>query len=245
MINAVDKNKLKQGDRVKGNTHEDVKTSSIIENLLLLPDEMVINILRDSIGNRATLPKNMGKINFFEFWPSWNGRFTTKKVRVEPDVFIRFENCGLIIEAKRDVNAEQFIEQWLNEFSGCRNEYGSFENVYLIALDGKSDDMQGYSDENLKEIWNISRSEYNAIRERIDKCSWMNLLQSVRKERIGVGENYLNRIFDQIELAFEINGIVHVDWMKDSRLDTFEISHTSIEDMNKWYNLIKKWYGNK
>ena len=73
----------------------------------------------------------------------------------------------------------------------------------------------------------------------------MGLLQSVRKERIGVGENYLNRIFDQIELAFEINGIVHVDWMKDSHLDGFEISDQSIEDMNNLYNLNKKWYGNK
>lgn len=52
------------------NTNEDPKTSTIFEHILLLPDNIIWEILLES--NRTfykDLPANVGFLESFEFWP--------------------------------------------------------------------------------------------------------------------------------------------------------------------------------
>ena len=83
------------------NTNEDPKTSIVFENLMLLPDNVFWNILKDSADNEEILPKDAGLMgdNFY-FWPKWNpnSKYDTGNSNyVEPDVFFRSgssENYG-------------------------------------------------------------------------------------------------------------------------------------------------------
>lgn len=118
MFYGVTKNKL-----VLANAQcEDSLTSSVFERLALLSDENLWWVLRNACDKQALaatpLPDNVGKLEKIEFWPSWkpDSQLERNSSRVEPDVFLRFEQYDIIVEAKRhDFTQSQNIEQWQNE----------------------------------------------------------------------------------------------------------------------------------
>ena len=65
MINAV----LKEKADIQRN--EDVKTSSIIGLLTLLPAELFWKLLKSSLSEQHRLPVSSGDILAIEFWPHW------------------------------------------------------------------------------------------------------------------------------------------------------------------------------
>jgi hypothetical protein len=90
---------------------EDTLTSSVFDYLLLLPDSLFWEIIKKSCYQN-NLPGNISFIESYEFWPHWDSENTTKTNYIEPDMFIRFDNFDLIIEAKRWDNNQQYITQW-------------------------------------------------------------------------------------------------------------------------------------
>lgn len=78
-------------------THEDPKTSTVFESMLMLPDELFWKILRRACFNNDNLPLVAGKIESYEFWPHWDPTKTTNTNLVEPDLFIRFQLFDVII----------------------------------------------------------------------------------------------------------------------------------------------------
>jgi hypothetical protein len=108
-------------------------TFSIFDNLLHLPDDMIWRIIRDSCYNNSILPKIAGTLLDYDFWPHWDKENTGNKNYVEPDMFLRFENVRIIIEAKLEYN-KQGIGQWEKEILSYYNEYN--DPVILLAIDG-------------------------------------------------------------------------------------------------------------
>ncbi len=125
------------------NTNEDPKTSVVFENLMLLPDNIFWNILRTATENKNILPETVGLMDGgFEFWPKWNSKSkydTGNSNYVEPDVFFRFEEIDVIVEAKYSDNSGQYREEWEREFKAYLNEYeGDGKKVVLLAVGGNS-----------------------------------------------------------------------------------------------------------
>ena len=67
------------------------------------------------------------------FWDKWDATNTTNTNYVEPDVFMRFENIDIILEAKRYDNNQQNPDQMKNELIAYCNEFFS-EQKELIFI---------------------------------------------------------------------------------------------------------------
>ena len=110
------------------NTCEDSLTSSVLDLLKYLPTTLFWDILRESMYQK-NLPKYCGELMSFEFWPNWNPEGTDNSDRVEPDVFLRFEDFDVIVEAKRYDTTGQTIGQFNNETRAYYNEYGEDDKL--------------------------------------------------------------------------------------------------------------------
>ena len=180
------------------NTNEDPKTSTIFEHILLLPDNIIWEILLES--NRTfykDLPVNVGFLESFEFWPKWNPHKTTNTSYVEPDIFLRFSKLDIIIEAKVSDESGQNKNEWKREIQAYKNEYSNDKkNVVLYAVGGN----KNFISDNIGSC-------------KILKTSWKTVLNNIVK----IKNNYskkstsfekasLNRILDLIIEGFHIMG---------------------------------------
>lgn len=138
---------------------EDSLTSSFFLMLKYLSQNNIKEVLSNSIVNDS-----MGEIlgnSDISFWPKWSAKNTNNSCYVEPDVFIRWDNIDLIIEAK--YNDKQKAEQWGNEIIAYFNEYDIVKQLYLLAIDGNN---------NLKtEVLNIKNQKIKVL-----KTSWTKIL---------------------------------------------------------------------
>lgn len=205
MLQAFDKHKISHEIRNQIWNLEDVKTSSIIGNLLHLPTSIFWQILlnasdeNDAEGNMLPALSAGEDILDFEFWPYW-----TLEDKVEPDVFIRFTNFDLIIELKvHDYNSQE-PGQWNREFAAYYKRYPN-ENkpVYLIAISGKT----------------------NKTMNNVFQCSWQSLLEAVldAKETTEGKDSFIDRIFDDILMAFSIHKEYYFKYLDSVMLDHMNI----------------------
>ena len=138
MLNALARGKYKLRSELK----EDTLTSSVLDYLLLLPDSMIWEILRNSNPKNSELPKQLGRLLDVEFWPNWN----TKEIPevnntryIEPDVFIEFQFADVIIEAKRYDDNQQSENQWRDQIKVYKENIGNDDDskkLIYIALGG-------------------------------------------------------------------------------------------------------------
>ena len=190
--------------RYKNNTDvskEDPRVSTIIGTLLYLPDYMIWTILRNSCFNGDSLPVYAGVLELYQFWPRWNAENTDNTNNVSPDVFLRFANFDVIIEAKRSDWMMQDSDQWQNELQAYKNEYAK-ENrsVYLIALGGNNSTAQN---ETIK---------INGEDKTVYKCSWANIHCEISKLQ---AEYNLKRILDALRMACNLFGFHTYSWLAD------------------------------
>ena len=115
---------------------EDSCTAAFFGPLLHLPDELIFKIIKEA--SSAGLPEHGGRLISFEFWPHWDGADTDNSRYVEPDLYLEFEHCALIVEAKFN-GWPQRLEQWKNELTACTNEGRLNSNTFLLAIDGNAD----------------------------------------------------------------------------------------------------------
>ena len=115
---------------------EDSLTAAVFSHLLHLPVGMFWEILRNACYSDQ-LPQNPGKLLGVVPWPSWSSKGTQNADRVVPDLFIRFSDFDLIIEAKRWDVEMQDLAQWQRELVAYANEYGGAgKAVRLLAVGG-------------------------------------------------------------------------------------------------------------
>ena len=181
------------------NTNEDPKTSTIFETLLSLPDDIFWQIIRNSTRTfKNKIANDAGTLQTFEFWPKWNPENTSNISYVEPDIFIRFDNLDLIVEAKYSEESGQFREEWEREIQAYRNEHSNDgKEFYLLAIGGNAD---------------VQEEEVAGC--KILKADWIDVLRHVIKNR-GIYEKTISnksktsvkRIFDLIIEGFHVMGV--------------------------------------
>ena len=121
------------------NAREDSLTAAVFSHLLHLPSEVFWRILRNACYTDH-LPEYAGEPKSVEPWPNWDPEGTDNSNRVIPDLFIRFADFDLIIEAKRWDADMQEPSQWKNEVTAYAKEYGKDKVlVRMIALGGIRD----------------------------------------------------------------------------------------------------------
>lgn len=153
--------------------NEDVKTSSIIGELVHLPADLFWYLLKNATSDNETLPQIAGEIDSIEYWPKWSakGSDITNHQIVEPDVFIRFKKFDLILEIKKNDGYGQYNVQWGNEICSYLNEYGDEnKDIYLIALGGN---------------YNLYHEIIKNVRNSdviVCKCSWLSLLEKINEQ---------------------------------------------------------------
>ncbi len=212
-------------------TNEDPKTSAVFENLMLLPDNVFWHLLRQSCFGGAELPLNPGRILFYNFWPHWDRKGTDNTNYVEPDLFIRFEEFDVIIEAKYGDYGGQYQKQWQQEITAYQNEYGEEERPFIFIAVGGNLSVQN-------EIITVRKTK-----AKIFKCNWLPLLMSVNRyekelENLTVPDMTLSatkRLLDNIILAFNINGVYNIDWFNSMACPEPLISQSSIDNLQKYF----------
>lgn len=188
------------------NTNEDPKTSMVFENLMLLPDSVFWDILKNAASNQGVLPKDAGLLTEFSFWPKWEPHDpyeTGNESCVEPDVFFRFRNIDVIVEAKYSDCYGQYRDEWEREFRAYLNQYRhDNKKVVLLAVGGN-----GTFDREPDLVVN----DYICP---IVKYSWVNMLNAVLDyEKSGLlnvreeDQSPIKRLIRNIENGCEIVGI--------------------------------------
>ncbi|MBQ0087918.1 MAG: hypothetical protein KBT27_01125 [Prevotellaceae bacterium] len=212
-------------------TNEDNKTSAIFENLMLLPDNIFWTIIRQSCFSGENLPQISGILLSCDFWPHWDYKETKNKRYVEPDVFIRFQQFDVIIEAKYGDMGGQYLQQWRNEVTAYLNEYKEDnKDLFFIAIGGNTN--------LIAETIKVHEKEVPVI-----KCTWLSLLMSITKYQrqlinITMPDHTLlaqKRLLDNIKLAFNINGVYDIKWFGDLANNNTAINPNSINILKNKY----------
>lgn len=177
---------------------EDTKTSTIFGALLLLPDNELWQVLSSACHGEQSPINSAGELREFRFWPKWNKtEGTSNDSFVEPDVFLRFKDCDVIIEAKLGEQAGQYAGQWRNEAQAYHNLYGKEEKpLILIALGGNS-------------TLETEKVEYQGGTTSVYKSSWHSLLVAVEETAMSNTDEdrVKKRLYQYIYLGFEFHGI--------------------------------------
>ena len=183
---------------------EDSLTSSVFERLALLSDENLWWVLRNACDKQALaatpLPDNVGKLEKIEFWPSWkpDSQLERNSSRVEPDVFLRFEQYDIIVEAKRhDFTQSQNIEQWQNELGAWCQEFQTDRPVVLLAIGGNT--TVGTCEvelEHLTQQFRVEQLHWEMLRDAVFELS----------SRFS-NDTQLAHLFDQLDIVFEFFGV--------------------------------------
>jgi len=217
------------------NHKEDSLTAAVFTHLLHLPVELFWQILRNA-SYTTTLPEDPGDLFQVNFWPSWNPSETNNTQRVVPDLFLRFGNLDLIIEAKRWDDWMQDHAQWQSELIAYTNEYGEEKRpVRMIALGG----IHTTPDEDLSFDWHsrIDESSAGSVDTHrylcpVHMCRWNRLLEQCTRMhrelqsleyRSSQARAFLRILLDVIDL-FAWHGFSTGLWFVDFRFAKCRLS---------------------
>ncbi|MFJ1261149.1 hypothetical protein ACILDS_00415 [Capnocytophaga canis] len=183
---------------------EDSLTATVFDLLKYLPHEIFWDILKKSLFHQK-LPEMSGEILEMNLWDRWSPKYTSNNRYVEPDVFIRFNDFDLLIEAKRYDIRQQNDTQIQNEIKAYRNEYEENKNLYFIQLGG---------------LWNEDDTP-NIDGVIMCKTNWSRILAQVVIERNKINNidysqiNSYKRVLDDLIKGFAMHGYFKKLWLKD------------------------------
>lgn len=195
---------------------EDFFTAAVFSRLCYLEDEIFTDILNMCTGKTF----DFGPLIDRNFWPSWEH---PKWARVEPDVFMRFEKCDVIVEAKRYDGDGQFKEQIEKEITAYRHIFSISKPAYLFAVGGISSDFKLV----------IENTEWCAFTEIIP-MTWQVLYENIKKyDRMNIF------IKEDLLLAFELQGIQELLFLIDITNNDF--NKLFVEDYQKTVEAISSY----
>lgn len=153
------------------------------------------------------LPKLSGELLSIEYWPKWQPNHTDNSRFVEPDVFLRFEDFDVLIEAKRRNYGGQSKTQYTNQIQAYSNEYGDDNKIlYYIKLGG---------------LITFSNEDSSQSKIIICKTDWSKLLQEVveLKKELEQSNRYLTehyiRLLDDCIKGFTLHHFYYMEWLID------------------------------
>src|SRR5690554_2203174 len=188
---------------------EDSLTASVFERLLYLPSRIFGDIIIDAAKIESSqLDFSNGFIEY-EFWPSWDAEGTSNSKRVEPDLYVRFDDFDLIVEAKRNDSVHQVVGQWKNELSAYSQKFGmEGKGIVFLAVGGKVDFK-------LDQVTNDKDIGFA-------HCAWKSLLYTVKRYMedlstcsmsVGYRTPIVNILSDIVE-AFGIHHVTVGEWFE-------------------------------
>jgi len=211
------------------NICEDSLTSMVFDFLKYLPIEMFWEILKKSLC-QDKLPKESGEYLQISFWEKWDAEGTQNSLYVEPDVFIRFFNFDVIIEAKRYDENQQYKEQMIKEIKAYYNEFQDNKQLYFIQCGGLN---------NSNNEPDFTNNDNSVV---ICKTNWTKLLAEITtlKESDYI-DNSQERILDDLIRGFELFGFFRKLWLNS--LKTSKAKYTTTDAFEWVYNIYfqKKW----
>ncbi len=209
---------------------EDSLTSHVFDLMKYLPVELFWSILKKSLY-QDKLPDYCGEIEDILFWEKWNATDTENARFVEPDVFLRFKNFDIIIEAKRYDTFQQSEKQHKDQMQAYINEFESDnKQLYYIQLGGLYD----------KE--DISNKIINNHEIIICKSDWSSMLSQIVKEKENfesITVSYLSpykRIFEDLIAGFELHQFYKKSWLETLRID----NKLQTQNINKLFSYAKR-----
>jgi hypothetical protein len=211
-------------------TCEDSLTAVVFDTLKYLPTEMFWSILKRSLYYDK-LPSASGDLLSISFWDKWKAEDTTNSNFVEPDVFLRFNEFDVIIEAKRRDEKQQSGNQMKNEIQAYYNEYNDEDKIlYFIQLGG----LQNRNDE-LDFILN----DKTVV---ICKTNWTKLLEQIVSENNKIKNSGLtilsaySRILEDSIYGFALHQYYKKRWLKNLTIK----SPIQIQPLEKLFSYATK-----
>ena len=208
-------------------TCEDSLTSTVFDGLKYLPTEIFWKILKKALYHDK-LPYSCGEMKEMSFWEHWSAKDIEDHTNfVEPDVFIRFKEIDIIIEAKRLNERQQDMTQLRNEIMAYNNEFLTDDKaLYFVQLGGLADknDIEDYIDD---------RHQSGAI---ICKTDWTRLLDAMVTENKHLKTHNLStsmaysRILDDIIKGMELHQYYKKNWLADLKIDNY-INECSLKNL--------------
>lgn len=201
---------------------EDSLTASVIDPLKYLPADLFWHIIKTSVV-KDNLPLLSGPIQEISFWDKWSAIGTSNSNFVEPDVFIRFQEFDLIIEAKRYDENQQYYNQLENEVVAYYNEFEEDgKDLYLIQLGGVN--KEDKIDQITVQMNAVSRSV------KMSKLTWSGILNTVSslhrkiKKNLIPGQEPVLFILDDVIQSLEIHGFFKKLWIADLKIQQIDIT---------------------
>ncbi|WP_026837369.1 hypothetical protein [Gillisia sp. JM1] len=188
---------------------EDSLTAVIFDTLKYLPSDIFWNILKDSLYHDK-LPYCSGELISISFWDKWNSNGTTNIRYIEPDVFLRFKEFDIIIEAKRNDKFQQLTHQMEKEITSYFNEYGPDDkNLYFIQLGGlhSKEDVENFTSNENKVI--ICKTDWSIMLHHIALTN--NKLKEINVSTL----NAYTRILDDCIKGFALHQFYEKLWLDD------------------------------
>lgn len=188
---------------------EDSLTAVIFDTLKYLPTELFWKIIKNSLYHDK-LPFASGELLSISFWDKWDAKNTSNKKYVEPDVFLRFQEFDIIVEAKRYDKFQQNEDQLYKEIYSYQNQFES-ENkeIFFIQLGG----LNTINDEDNREI--------KGKEVTICKTDWTRMLHqivslnNVLKETNLSAVKAYNRILQDCIKGFALHQFYEKSWLND------------------------------
>ena len=188
---------------------EDSLTAVIFDTLKYLPTELFWNILKASLY-QDKLPHASGDLISISFWDKWNSLNTNNRNFVEPDVFLRFHDFDIIVEAKRRDKKQQNRGQVEKEIIAYSNEFTKDnKTLFFIKLGG------------LHSTTNEENFVYNNKEIIICKTDWTRMLHqivslnNILKETDLSAVKAYNRILEDCIKGFALHQFYEKSWLKD------------------------------
>ena len=188
---------------------EDSLTASVFDLLKYLPTDLFWYILKQAL-HQDYLPSYCGEILVIQYWAKWNAKETNNKNYVEPDIFMRFKDFDLIIEAKRYDANQQYIGQLENEIKSYLNEYSEDEKtLYLLQVGGLIDtcEAQYIKSGNIKVMQ--SKTNWTSLLKNIDSINKSYLEQNIPSQKP------TQLLFEDLVNVFAKHGFHQKMWLKD------------------------------
>lgn len=211
-------------NEVISSNKEDSCTSSVFGLLQYLPDDLFLSILKDSCGNLASFPYDIGQIQEVLFWKKFYSAHLSQVQQkyVEPDVIIETENYSIIIEAKRyDGIRQQDFNQWKRELMVVEDRHEkekSSKGIIFIAIGGTN-----YSRDT---DYSIQKKNY-----KIHITSWISLSDAINKTIVKIANqkelNHQLRLLKDADKALKHFGHFKTIWLNSIapyRINTINLS---------------------
>ena len=206
---------------------EDTLTASVFGSLLSLPLDLFWQILHQSCDGHD-LPATCGESIEVHPFPNWDASDTANVRYVVPDLFLRFADFDLIIEAKLWDYGMQSHHQWQNQLIAYRNEFSNeSRDLHYLAMGGVH--------QTASEILTFTRSLENqevTQNQIISMARWSQLLKTCQNhlqdlQNLRLADAQIKahqRILQDLITTFSAHGFSTGKWFEDFSFATCQTS---------------------